>query len=58
LDKIFSGPLNVSIAYTFNLIKVFKTEVKTIDKAIEKNIKGINTTKYQSLMSAPELVLC
>ena len=53
LDKVLYEPLNVSIASSFNLIKAFETEVKTIDKAIEKNIKGINTTEYQSLRSIP-----
>ncbi|SHD78317.1 IS110 family transposase [Schnuerera ultunensis] len=53
LDKVLYEPLNVSIASSFNLIKAFENEVKTIDKAIEKNIKGINTTEYQSLRSIP-----
>ena len=53
LDKILYEPLNVSIASSFNLIKAFESEVKTIDKAIEKNIRGLNTTEYQSLMSIP-----
>ena len=34
-------------------IKAFESEVKTIDKAIEKNIKGINTTEYQFPKSIP-----
>lgn len=53
LDKVLYEPLNVSIASSFNLIKAFESEVKAIDKAIEKNIKGMNTTEYQSLMSIP-----
>ena len=53
LDKVLYEPLNVSIASSFNLIKAFESEVKIIDKAIEKNIKGLNTTEYQSLMSIP-----
>ncbi|NLY09843.1 MAG: IS110 family transposase [Tissierellia bacterium] len=53
LDKVLYEPLNISIASSFNLIKAFESEVKTIDKAIEKNIKGMNTTEYQSLMSIP-----
>jgi DNA uptake protein ComE-like DNA-binding protein len=53
LDKVLYEPLNISISSSFNLIKAFESEVKTIDKAIEKTIKGINTTEYQSLISIP-----
>ena len=53
LDKVLYEPLNVAIASSFNLIKTFQNEVKAIDKAIERNIKGINTTEYQSLSSIP-----
>ncbi len=53
LDKILYEPLNVSIASSFNVINALETEIKTIDKAIEKTIKGINTTEYQSLISIP-----
>lgn len=53
LDKVLYEPLNVSIASSFNVIKALENEVKTIDKAIEKTIKGINTTEFQSLISIP-----
>lgn len=53
LDKVLYEPLNVSIASSFNVINALDTEIKTIDKAIEKTIKGINTTEYQSLTSIP-----
>ncbi len=53
LDKVLYEPLNIAIASSFNLIKTFQSEVKTIDKAIEKTIKGINTTEYLSLRSIP-----
>lgn len=46
-------PLNTSIASSFNVIKAFEDEIKIIDKAITKAIKGINTTEYQSLNSIP-----
>ena len=46
-------PINVSIASSFNVINAFEKEIKIIDKAIEKNIKGINTTEFQSLISIP-----
>lgn len=53
LDKVLYEPLSTSIASSFNLINAFDNEVKTIDKAIEKGIKGLNTTEYQSLTSIP-----
>lgn len=53
LDKVLYEPLNISLASSFNVIKTFEAEVKSIDKAIEKNIKGLNTSEYQSLMSIP-----
>ena len=53
LDKVLYEPLNVSIASSFNVIKALEDEIKTIVKAIEKTIKGINTTEFQSLTSIP-----
>lgn len=53
LDQILYEPLNVSLASSFNVIKTFEAEIKSIDKAIEKNIKGLTTNEYQSLMSIP-----
>lgn len=53
LDKVLYEPLNISIASSFNVIKALEDEVKTIDKAIEKTIKGLNTTEFQSLISIP-----
>ena len=53
LDKVLYEPLNVSIASSFNVIKALENEIKIIDKAIEKTIKGINTTEFQSLISIP-----
>jgi len=53
LDKVLYEPLNVAIASSFNVIKAMENEVKAVDKAIEKNIKGLNTAEYQSLTSIP-----
>ncbi len=53
LDKVLYKPLNSSISSSFNVIKAFKEEIKAIDKAIEKTIKGLNTTEYHSLISIP-----
>lgn len=53
LDKVLYEPINIAIVSSFNVIKALQIEIKEIDKAIEKNIKGINTTEYQSLISIP-----
>ncbi|MDK2917974.1 MAG: hypothetical protein PWQ37_707 [Candidatus Petromonas sp.] len=53
LDRMLYEPLNVSIASSFNVIKALEDEIKVIDKSIDKAIKGINTTEYQSLTSIP-----
>jgi transposase len=53
LDKVLYEPLNVAIASSFNVIKAMEVEVKAIDKAIVKTIKGLNTAEYQSLASIP-----
>ena len=53
LDKVLYEPLNVAIASSFNVVKALEAEIKAVDKAIEKNIKGINPIEYQSLISIP-----
>lgn len=53
LDKILYEPLNVAIASSFNVVRALEDEIKVIDRAIERNIKGINPTEYQSLISIP-----
>lgn len=53
LDKCLYEPITVSLASSYNCIKTYQAEVKRIDKAIEKAIRGLNTNEYQSLMSIP-----
>ena len=53
LDKCLYEPLTISIASSFNCISAFESEVKKLDKAIEKAIKGFNSNEYQSLLSIP-----
>ena len=53
LDKVLYEPLNVAIASSFNVVRALEDEVKTVDKAIERAIKGINHAEYQSLTSIP-----
>lgn len=51
LDKAQYEPLNAAIAASFNCIKAFEKELKNIDKAIEKAVKGLQSNGYQSLLS-------
>lgn len=51
LDKALYEPLNVSIASSFNCIGTFKKEIRAIDTAIEKEIKGLNPKAFTILQS-------
>ena len=53
LDKCLYEPLTIAIASSFNLISVYTAEMKSINKAIEKTLKGLDSNAYQSLLSIP-----
>ena len=53
LDKCMAEPLTVSLASSFNCIEAYKKEIKAIDAAIEKSIKGLNPNAFQILQSVP-----
>jgi len=53
LDKCLYEPLTVSIASSFTLISTYQQEIKSVNKAIEKTLKGLNPNAYQSLLSIP-----
>lgn len=53
LDKCLYEPLTTSIACSFNCIQAFEQELKSINKTIEKTVKGLNPVEYQILMSIP-----
>lgn len=53
LDQCLYEPITISIASSFNCINAYENEIKTIDKAIIKTIKGLNTNEYQCLISIP-----
>ncbi|PNR96484.1 IS110 family transposase [Petrotoga olearia] len=51
LDKMAYEPLNIAISSSLNVIKALEKEIETVDKAIEKTVKGLNPIEYQSLIS-------
>lgn len=53
LDKALYEPITTSIACSFNCIHAFEREQKSLDKAIEETVKGLNPTEYQILKSIP-----
>ena len=53
LDKCLYEPINVSLASSFNCIQTYLKELKLIDEAIEKCIKGMNTNAFTILKSIP-----
>lgn len=53
LDKCLYEPLTISIASSFNLITTYSMEMKAVNKAIEKTLKGLDPNAYLSLLSIP-----
>lgn len=53
LDKCLYEPLTISIVSSFNLITTYSMEMKAVNKAIEKTLKGLEPNAYQSLLSIP-----
>jgi len=53
LDKMAYEPINLSLAASFNCISTYQTELKSIDLAILKQVKGLNQNHYLSLISIP-----
>jgi transposase len=53
LDKVLYEPLNTAIASSFNCISAFDREIKIIGKAIDKQVRGLNTNEHQILRSVP-----
>ncbi len=53
LDKTLYEPLTISIASSFNCIKSYQSEIKKINKAIDKTLKGLNPNAITILESIP-----
>lgn len=53
LDKCLYEPLTISIASSFNLISAYEAELKAINTAIEKTLRGLDPNAYQCLLSIP-----
>ncbi len=50
LDKAAYNPITISITASINLIQCIENQIKMIDKAIEKEMKGLYPNEYQCLM--------
>lgn len=53
LDKCLYEPLTIALASSFNVIKAYSKELKTINSAIEQTIKGLDPSAYTVLLSVP-----
>ena len=53
LDKCMYEPLNISLASSFNCIQAYQKEIRLIEQAIDKCIKGMNTNALIILQSIP-----
>lgn len=51
LDKTAYDPITISISASINLIQCIESQIKMVDKGIEKELKGLYPHGYQSLMS-------
>jgi transposase len=51
LDKVTLEPINLAITSSINCIRTYEAEIKSIDKSIAQQIKGLNDTEYTSLTS-------
>lgn len=50
-------PINISLASSFNCIETYQKEIKAIDKAIEKTIRGMTPNALTILQSIPGIGL-
>lgn len=53
LDRCLYEPINIAIASSFNCLETYEREIKTINKAIEKAVKGLVPNEYKCLLSIP-----
>lgn len=53
LDKAAYEPINTTIATSFAVIQTLEKQLKELDKAIEKTVKGLHSNEYQCLLSIP-----
>ena len=53
LDECLYDPLTISITCSFNCTSSYEKELKAIDSAILKTVKGLNPLEYQILNSIP-----
>jgi transposase len=53
LDKIAYDPINHSLASSINIIRCYQSELKSIDRAIAKQVAGYDHDHYQVLLSIP-----
>jgi len=51
LDKLAYEPINVAIATSFNTLTALEKNLKVIDNAIEKNVKGLCDNEFNILKS-------
>lgn len=51
LDKALYEPINLAIATSFNAISLYEKQLKELDKAILKTVKGLHSNEYDCLLS-------
>ena len=51
LDKALYEPINLAISTSFNAISLYQKQLKDLDKAILKTVKGLHSNEYDCLLS-------
>ena len=51
LDKALTDPINVALAISFDQIKFLEKQLKSLDKVIERTVKGLRGNEYTCLSS-------
>lgn len=51
LDKALYEPINLAIATSFNSISLYEKQLKELDNAILKTVKGLHSNEYDCLLS-------
>ena len=51
LDQALYEPINLAIATSFNAISLYEKQLKELDKAILKTVKGLHCNEYDCLLS-------
>lgn len=53
LDRQFDEPITLAIASSYVLVNTYQQQIRVIENAIKKTIRGLNPNAFEALMSIP-----